>query len=120
MYNLKIVKIQDNAEWHNDKIDELGAGPNVKGSVLKRRVYCEVYNDANLKLYDAELLVDEPFTTEGFDVAVKEYITNLPTRHADEGRLEARVDAQKKVELFRDGEKIAIKEPIKEEEIIAR
>ena len=120
MYNLKIVKINDNAEWYNDKMLELGAGPSVKGSTLKRRVFCEVYNDANLKLRDAELLVDEPFTTEGFDKAVKEYISNLPTRHADEGRLEARVDAQKKVELFRDGEKVAIKEPIKEKEIITR
>jgi hypothetical protein len=110
MYNLKLVKINDNAEWYNDKMDELGAGPNVKDSILKRRVYCEVYNDANLKLHDAELLVDEPFSVEGFDVAVKEYISQLPTRHADEGRLEARVDAQKKVELYRDDVKISLKE----------
>ena len=113
MYNLKIVKIQDYAEWTNPNPSD-GAGPNVKDSVLKRRVFCEVYNDANLKLHDAELLVDEPFTAEGFDVAVKEYISTLPTRHADEGRLEARVDAQKKVEIFRDDTKVTLKavEPI--------
>ena len=110
MYNLKIVKIEDYAEWYNDKMAELGAGPNVKDSILKRRVFCEVYNNANLKLHDAELLVDEPFTTEGFDKAVKEYISNLPVRHADEGRLEARVDTQKKVELYRDGTKVSLKE----------
>ena len=110
MYNFKIVKINDCAEWTNPKSDELGAGPNVKDSVLKRRVYCEVYNDAKIKLHDAELLVNEPYTVEGFDVAVKEYIATLPTRHADEGRLEARVDAQKKVELYRDDVKVTLKE----------
>lgn len=114
MYNLKIVKIMDCAEWWNSKMAELGAGPTVKDSVLKRRVFCEVYNDANLKLHDAELLTDEPFTAEGFDVAVKEYIATLPTRHADEGRLEARVDSAKTVEIYRDDVKVTLKavEPV--------
>ncbi len=110
MYNLKILKINDNAEWWNPNGDELGAGPNISGSSLKRRVFCDVRNNANVKLHDAELLVDEPFTAEGFDKAVKEYISNLPTRHADEGRLEARVDSTKNVELYRDGTKLSLRE----------
>ena len=113
MYILKIVKIQDNAEWWNpDRMS--AAGPNVKDSVLKRLVFCEVYNDAGLKLHDAELLVDEPFTAEGFDKAVKEYISQLPTRHADEGRLEARVGSAKTVEIYRDDVKVTLKavEPV--------
>jgi hypothetical protein len=117
MYNIKILKIREDAEWWNPEMSAKGAGPMVEGSVLKRRVTCEVSNGVTV-LNTIELLADEPFTAEGFDKAVKEYVSELPLRHPDEGRLEARVDDVGTVEIYRDDVKVALKEA--EEPIIKK
>lgn len=119
MYNFKIIKIEDNAEWWNPNMAELGASPSVPGSVLKRRVKCEVSNGITT-LHTAELLIDEPFTDAGYKKAVEAYMETLPVRNASEG-LEARVDDAKKVELYKDGAKVVLAEkPIIKDPIMTK
>ena len=116
MYQFKITKIEDNAEWYTpDPMS--GAGPTVKGSTLKRRIYIEVSNGVT-KLYDAEILVNEPFTDAGYADAINAYSKSLPVRNVAEGTV-AVVDTEK-VDLYRADVKVYTKTlvPIKEEPII--
>ena len=121
MYNIKLLRIEDYAEWYNpDPMS--GAGPSVAGSTLKRRVYCEVGNGITT-IANVELLVDEPFTPEGFAKTCEEYLATLPVRSEYEG-IEAREESGK-LSVYRDDIKLAEREikpvePIKDEPIKQR
>ncbi len=106
MYKFKILKLSDSAEWCNAAAPKLGAGPNIKGSVLMRRVYVEVSNDAT-KLFETELLVDDPITPERFAAAVGVFEARLPVRDDLEG-IVALVSSGN-IAIYRDGVELKLK-----------
>lgn len=109
MYNVKLLKLEDNAEWTNpDPMS--GAGPNVAGSALKRRCYVEIHTATDL-YSKAEILTDEPFSPEGFAKSCEELLATLPQRNEYEG-IEARKE-DGKLAVYKDGAKLTLKEDTK-------
>ena len=83
MYQFKILRINDFSEWINDN-PMLGAGPEVDGSKLYRRVEVEVSNGL-VPLEVKDFLVPEPYSTTSLRDLILSYKATLPPRNDDEG-----------------------------------